>query len=659
MKRIQLNKLTMINFRAIKRMVLDFTCSPETVIRGANKSGKSTTMMAFNWLLFDKDQFGKEKFEIKPLLPTGDHIHNLDTEVSAEILVENEVITLKKIFHEVWSKPKGKAQQEFKGHETLYFFNEVPLKMSEYNRKVSEICPEELFRLLTNPLYFPNLAWEKQRKILIEMAGEINSAALVASNPDWQSIITTLNGHKTLDEYKKEIAGQIKKIKEQLSSMPARLDETQRNIPLVEDDWDGLQRLIDEKNEEIRNIDQEISDLTSGVEEAGKAFIEKQRNINEKKTHLQELEHNIKTTAINNYQSIKDDVSRLENRIKVLTEEKKQLEVTASYQESEKARHCKELEDLRSEWHRINKEKEVHFLEEEYICPTCKRLLDETGIEKKTQELIATYNANRAKQLETNTSKGKAVKVIVDSLSLTLETNYKRQSEISTEISDIEKNIEEQKSALEIAKKQNGNLESLYRINADHQKVAKEIVKLEEALGSEPRKVNISDQTFRKDAIQKELEPIIKRLGERDNINRSKLRVEELLSEQRTLAQKQASLERIEFNIQGFVKAKIEAVEGKINSMFSFVKFRMYKEQVNGGEAETCELMVDGVPFSALNNAAKYQSGLDVIRTLSKHYQVCGPIWLDNREGITEIPEAGTQVISLYVDPLYKQLSIN
>ena len=73
---------------------------------------------------------------------------------------------------------------------------------------------------------------------------------------------------------------------------------------------------------------------------------------------------------------------------------------------------------------------------------------------------------------------------------------------------------------------------------------------------------------------------------------------------------------------------------------------------------DTCEMMVDGVPYSSLNSASKMQAGLDVIAALSKLYDVSVPVWLDNRESVTSIPEINSQVINLFVSADDKELRV-
>ena len=76
--------------------------------------------------------------------------------------------------------------------------------------------------------------------------------------------------------------------------------------------------------------------------------------------------------------------------------------------------------------------------------------------------------------------------------------------------------------------------------------------------------------------------------------------------------------------------------------MFSIVKFKMYEQQINGGEIETCEAIVGGVPFSDLNDAGKINAGLDIINA------ICGFV-IDNAESVNELLPTKSQKIRLVV----------
>ena len=56
-----------------------------------------------------------------------------------------------------------------------------------------------------------------------------------------------------------------------------------------------------------------------------------------------------------------------------------------------------------------------------------------------------------------------------------------------------------------------------------------------------------------------------------------------------------------------------------------------------------------GVPYPSVNNAGKINAGLDVINSLSKHFEKRVPIFVDNAESITDILEVKSQIVKLYV----------
>lgn len=92
--------------------------------------------------------------------------------------------------------------------------------------------------------------------------------------------------------------------------------------------------------------------------------------------------------------------------------------------------------------------------------------------------------------------------------------------------------------------------------------------------------------------------------------------------------------------------------------MFSIVKFKMYEQQINGGEIETCEATVNGVPFSDLNNAMQLNAGLDIINAICRANGIVAPIFIDNRESVSEIISTTAQIVNLVVDRNCKTLKI-
>ena len=114
-----------------------------------------------------------------------------------------------------------------------------------------------------------------------------------------------------------------------------------------------------------------------------------------------------------------------------------------------------------------------------------------------------------------------------------------------------------------------------------------------------------------------------------------------------------AELERVEqllLAMEEFQRFKAERLERSVNGMFRLASFRLFREQVSGGLEERCDVLYRGVPWLGLNNGAKVNVGIDIINTLSRHYGVGVPLFVDNAEAVTRLEDCGSQVIRLAVE---------
>lgn len=122
-KVITIKSITLNNFKGIKSLHVDF--DNQTDIYGANGTGKTTIADAFTWLLFGKDSHDRKDFEVKTLDVFGKVIPKVEHEVSATLLIDGEVVTIKRILKENWVKKRGSLESEFAGNVTDLYWNDV------------------------------------------------------------------------------------------------------------------------------------------------------------------------------------------------------------------------------------------------------------------------------------------------------------------------------------------------------------------------------------------------------------------------------------------------------------------------------------------------------------------------------------------------------
>ena len=175
----------------------------------------------------------------------------------------------------------------------------------------------------------------------------------------------------------------------------------------------------------------------------------------------------------------------------------------------------------------------------------------------------------------------------------------------------------------------------------------------------EIRQIEESEEAPDTSETERQLEEERAKLSRIDAAAETKTRIQELKDEEQKLAKEYEKLQQQVYLMERFVTTKTDLLESRINSYFNLARFRLFEEQVDGGIKEDCEILYQGVPYGhGLNRGAQANVGLDIIRTLSEHYQVWAPVFVDNAETVTELVDPGTQCIKLVVSPGVDQLQV-
>ncbi len=648
-----LKKIKLTFFKGIKDLEISF--DKETNIYGDNGTGKTTVFDAFTWLLFGKDHNDNQKFEIKTLDENNQAIEKIDHEVEGILVVDNKEITIKRIYREKWQKKRGSTELTMTGHETSYFWNDVPLNQKEFQEKLSTIIDEGTFKLVTNPLYFNSMKWQDRRALLTEIAGAVTDEEIAQNSKDFQALLDKLS-NKTIDEYKKEVAAKKKKIKTELEQIPTRVDELQKSLPEAQN-WDEIEAEIKTKEKEVTAIDEQLQDQSKVSENYYEEIEQKQSDLYKLKSKKSEFEHQASNQISKklkekeaNINEIKDELAQAEKDAKNNEDKIQSLKKTNDDTEVK-------LKALRNDFTRIS-QSQLEIDKHQFTCPTCKRAFEDADIEQKKAELTKNFNINKAKQLEEINKQGKALK--------------ENQKQINNEIEELQKNffdniIEKLKKELEEAQKAPAGVQTSQAIlkdNEEYQELLASIEKLKgEIKDKEESKPTTDSDTIEKLKLTKsdlntKIDTLKATLNTRTQIEKGNERIAELNAQSKDLAQQLADVENEEFTITAFVSAKINKVEEAVNQLFPTVNFKMFCEQINGGVAECCETLINGVPFSDANNAAKIQAGIEIINVLSKHYNFYAPIFIDNAESVTTLPATDSQIIRLVVEEGTKVLTI-
>ena len=640
MREIVLKRLAIQNFKGCRERIIEF--GEKTDIFGANASGKTTIMDAFCWLMFNKDSSGSEKFNIRPLDSDGKMVDNVEIAVEATMIVNGSTVTLQKVQKQNWVKKRGTDVVALQGNINTYEIDSFPASEKEFKEKIASIIPEDLFKLLSDPRAFASLPWKKQREILLKFISEITDADVLATNEAEYAPITeevlAAGVEKATDKAKKAMV----KLKDRQKELPARIDEASKSLVQVPELSDlELQR--NALNEQLESVKKQRDDTS----EAYKVVAEIQAEIMQTKLDIGGIVQDANANLDRRRRGARRIHDDLESRAYELFQKRQG-----------KDRELKQLRDSIEEKERLRaslgeKYKETRAMtmdESDTICKMCGQVLPADRID----QIRADFEKNKADMVGKILDKGRKVKSEIDGDTAKIASLESEIASLKTAWNDV---ITQKNKAYEDMNSIPASVD--ISENQEYQSLQTKLSNLEAQLGNMDTGENLKKQLeIRERGIREELDAVNRQFAAVESNERIHERIDELKAEQKEIGQKIADQEQKIFLLEKFSRTKMDMLADGINSKFGIVSFKLFEIQINGGMKDTCEMMVDGVPYSSLNSAAKMQAGLDVIAALSKLYDVSVPVWLDNRESVSEIPDIDGQVINLFVSADDKELRV-
>lgn len=668
MKTIELKEMTLVNFKKARFLHIHF--DHITNIFGYNGTGKTTIFDAFLWNLFGKDSNDRKDLEIKELDSNNKLVdRRVDHEVKVVLLIDGNVVELKKAYREKWSKIKGEPEEQFKGHETEYFWNDVPMKKEDYERNIAEILPEQLFKMITNISYFNSIPWQNRRAKLVEMAGTIDDQFIIDSlgleTEQKNNLFKAIKQGKDKDNfgpYKAELSAKKKKINDELKQMPGRFDEAKRNMPDAED-IASIQTKISEAKKTITAIDTALSSVSEAEKQRQQLLLTKVKKVGDLKMRAQKIEGDINNAVIAARSKRQREIENLKSSLRSSENEIPSLTRTIEAVDKEIHEIRNKQVELRNEYNTVFESPAPEYpANENCDCPMCGQRLPEEKLHEKKDLWLNAKNNEKAERLKNINAAGIREGKFIAELEVTIADKRARLNEVNQSINNLKQQIttaevNDQHEIVNERKKVDDDTLN----NAELADINKQIKELEIELAAPPTASapDNSDKIARKNELNQLIEQWNKSIT-MQNVRKEKLdRISELERMDKEMNISLTALEGEEFAIAQFIKQKMDEVSSRVNSKFSLVRFKMFEEQINGGVAEACTTLINGVPYQDANKASQINAGLDIINALSEHYNVTAPIFIDNRESVVDIIRTNAQLINLIVSAPDMKLRIS
>lgn len=643
---MKLISLELTNFKNIKHFVLEAGGEDKNVY-GKNGVGKTTLADAYYWLLTDKSSLDKKldnDIKIADKL-TGNPLKDGGIEHSVQAVVELENknrIFLKKVYKEKWTKQNGKAEKEFSGHVTSYFINGAPRSKRDFNEFICEnIADIEALKMVSSTVFFNNMAWKKQREILLDVCGDISDSDVIASDERLAQFPVILQG-KSVNDFIAIAQERKRKINSELDKIPVRIDETTKQLDelgelptreILENELKDLRRQQDRARGQISSIQNgsEVKRIQNKIDE-----------INNKITAIKNADKLEKETQLMNikreYFSKKSTLDTIKNNIKVSKDMIEENNKT-------KQENTDKLSDLRSEYTKIFKSV---FDEKQAICPTCGQVLPQ----EKIDDAIKNFNTNRANSLKRINETGKKLSIEnseIDNINTELAERIamleSRQEKSISELQSLKTRIEAMENSVDTS--------SGYVDSEEYKNLRRELTGLNKDL-NDIQTGNISKISSLNSTVTQldlDINSRMEKLALIAQAEKFKARIEELKQQHKKLGEEFETLEQQLNLAQLFITSKVHMLTDKINSKFTIARFKLFEQQINGGISECCEaITANGAPYnSAMSNGERVKISLDICATLARHYGKNLPIFVDNAESVTGMQDIDMQKILLIV----------
>ena len=671
---IILKRLELENFKGVRHLVVDVD-EKETFILAANGKGKTSVVDANLWLLFDKDSTDRTTFEVKTLDEFNRPLHRLEHSVTATYEINGRQIVIRKVYKEKWTTKRGSPTPELTGHVKEYYWDGVPCNETEYKAKISNLINETQFKLISNLAYFNTvLKWEDRRALLLQLGGgmsDLDYAKELNTEGQYQHIVDELSSNKTLEEYRKKLLNDKKTIREKAEGLPYRINEAKRAIP-EDADYEVLQLQHDELKQNLVSVEEMLQSKSAAErqrQEQITELVKKQgditRKISERKFQLENNVIDEKRKRENVIIETRRKISQTENDRDILRRDVKSSEERIGRIKIQLDSLNQDRTKCVEDWGKTSA-MEFVFDINQCVCPTCSQQLPAENIEAKEAELRNNFNKAKAEKLDSINKKGFAIKEQIDSAQKDIAAAEATLSNLKSKIDSFESelnllnkdlaNLEQdnQRKTSEAMK----SLEDAIQADAEIKTLADELEAINEELAAPHDRQDDSELMSRKKDIQSKIDELLVHISKREIKDKALARIAELEADESKYAQEVANIEKLEFSLIEFDREKMNLLEKKINGRFGLVTFKLFEEQLNGGLKPTCVTLINGVPFPDANTASKVNASIDIINVFSEHFGIKAPVFIDNRESVTDLIDNDLQIINLVVSPRHKTLTV-
>ena len=643
MKKIIFKSLSLLNFKGIRNLHVSFG-ENLTVISGRNAAGKTSIADAIMWVLFDVGYDGN-KLEPKTFDKNHEIIKEIPHEAELTLLVDGDQIVLKRSLSDAW---KGdKCTNTYK-----YYVDGDVTTAGDFKKVVEDICPDSVFRRISSATNFCSLPWQKQRELLESLADKYTTQDITQGDERFDFVVEELK-KKTIADLIHHIKYKRKEVQKQLDAVPVRLAELNKSLPEAQD-WYALSTEKSNLNDKLVELANKMQAIRIGGADKVRydGILKKIEFAEKRKRNMEQGAMNLATEQATKHQS---DVITTNIAVKKAQSLVDDLKATMrGYTESEihakdKKEECeRKVVDINNRLDELSKSR-WSWNAEDGICPHCGQPLPAEDVERIKKESKDRFNERKSNASKKIQEEFNGIQQEYTDAKNILEKLDNDRMVTTNQLVNANKTLKEAEfKKLEVDAEKPKTYEQILAEKEEYQQVVKEIADLQAELNKPSAS---SDENAKMLAeLEKEREPIgirynevLELLATKETYDRISELIEKAKQDKESYQNQLDELDEQLDLANEYNKKSCQLLEENVNGHFSYVKWSMFTQDLDGNMKPYCECYHDGVPYSRLNGAAKVNAGIDIANTFSRFYQVSAPMVLDECESVNDPIYSGDQ----------------
>lgn len=597
----------------------------DTIISGDNGEGKTTTMHAVLNLLYSCDADDKQNYNLFDNNKESSPESPLSCWIESDFEIDGVGVKLRKEAEQVYRRNRTTGEVERANDAYKYYIDDLEVSATKYAQFITDNFGRGgWLKLMLNPRYWEMLDARTLRNYFADIVGEITAQDFEGDYAEVMPLIAKQGAENARKTYQKEITD-FNKIEVQQSATIKAASEALPDLTAVKDAEDTAVALETEK----QGLEQRRMALTGQNDEIVAKRKADEDAISAKRKELIDAQHYFEQD-----QSFTEDalVAKLNEAKENNATTNRRRQQAESDVENLKLRLSTErmrLEEMRNEL------KTIKLRTFDGVCSVC----GNSYIGAERTKRLELFRAKKETDEKNKIEEGKK--------------QAERVSQLETSLAEAEARLATTTERVDIRPIEDALVEfrrnkRAWEVTDEYKRLTAELTELEANRTEIPTNEEVVEIQKRVGEIDSMLKEAYQVIGLRKVHDDGIARIEDMKEQRRATMQAIATATKRKTLVEQYQREYADIVRTRVNKNFRNVKVEMTTTNKSGDIIDTCKLRLDGVT-DTYNYANKVKIGIEVAQVFQKHFGVCLPLFVDNAESITEIPEHDGQRVMLRV----------